>query len=141
MFDPTLDPPPPHAPGGPSGNGDRPSDAAGKVAPGESAEDGTLGGYLRVHERPPAFEGADGLPYTVSIEVEKVPDLRAPYRGYLVFPRWAATGLGIIGHVETPTLWSGASPDRVRFQAGQLSLLEVQNHLNAALAEAGGDED
>ena len=66
--------------------------------------DATLGGYLETHERPPAFEGVDGHPYTVSVEVEQTPDLRAPYVGYLVFPRWAATGLGIVGHVQTPVL-------------------------------------
>ena len=42
--------------------------------------DATLGGYLDTHDRPPAFEGADGHPYTVSLEVEQTPDLRAPLR-------------------------------------------------------------
>ena len=67
-------------------------------------EDATLGGYFRRHDRPPAFEGPDGHPYTVSLETEKTGNLRAPYQGYLVFPRWAETGVGIVGHVETPTL-------------------------------------
>lgn len=49
--------------------------------------DATLGGYLEVHNRPPAFEGEDGQPYTVSIEVEKSANLRAPWVAYLVFPR------------------------------------------------------
>ena len=75
--------------------------------------DATLGGYFRTHDRPPGFEGVDGYPYTVSIEVERTADLRAPWEGYLVFPRWARTGLGIEGHVETPTLWSGSSKEAV----------------------------
>ena len=41
-------------------------------------DDTTLGGYLAVHGRPPAFEGPDGHPYTVSVEVERTADLRAP---------------------------------------------------------------
>lgn len=99
----------------------------------EDVADATLGGYFRVHDRPPAFEGPDGHPYTVSIEVEKVPDLRNPYEGYLVFPRWAQNGLGIVGHVETPTLWRGRSREEVQWAAGESSLPDVQSHLNAAI--------
>ena len=105
----------------------------------ETPPDATLGGYFRVHDRPPAFEGPDGHPYTVSVEVERVPDLRAPWEGYLVFPRWAANGLGIIGHVETPTLWRGTSPDEVRAAAGQTTLPSVQDHLYSALRASSGD--
>lgn len=108
-------------------------------APGEAAPDATLAGYFRVHDRPPAFEGPDGHPYTVSVEVERVPDLRAPWEGYLVFPRWARNGLGITGHVETPTLWRGASADEVRAAAGRVDLRTVQDHLYAALREAASD--
>lgn len=102
-------------------------------------DDTTLGGYLSVHERPPAFEGPDGHPYTVSIEVEKVADPRIPFEGFLVFPRWARTGVGIVGHVETPTLWRGSSPDEVLLAAGALSLLQVQEHLNEAIRTRAAD--
>jgi hypothetical protein len=99
----------------------------------EDVADTTLGGYFRAHDRPPAFEGPDGHPYTVSIEVEKVPDLRNPYEGYLVFPRWAQNGLGIVGHVETPTLWRGRSREEVHWAAGESSLPDVQSYLNTAI--------
>lgn len=98
-----------------------------------AADDTTLGGYLQVHERPPAFEGPDGHPYTVSIEVEKVADPRTPFEGFLVFPRWAFTGVGIVGHLETPTLWRRSSPDEVHLAAGALTLVQVQEHLNDAI--------
>ena len=101
--------------------------------------DATLGGYLDTHDRPPAFEGADGHPYTVSLEVEQTPDLRAPYVGYLVFPRWAATGLGVIGHVQTPVLCRergrAAAEDRLR----ELSLDRVKSLLDDGI-ERQGDE-
>jgi len=97
------------------------------------AEDATLGGYFRTHERPPAFEGADGHPYTVSVETEKSPDLRAPWEGYLVFLRWAATGLGVVGHAETPTLWRGRSEEEVRREAGRASLAQVKGWLDEAI--------
>lgn len=102
-------------------------------------EDATLGGYFRMHERPPAFEGSDGHPYTVSVETEKTADLRAPWQGYLVFPRWASTGLGIIGHVETPTLWTGRTRDDVTGEAGETPLVRVQELLEEALRS--GDDD
>lgn len=95
--------------------------------------DATLGGYFRTHERPPAFEGSDGHPYTVSVETEKTADLRAPWEGFLVFPRWARTGLGIVGHVETATLWRGRTRDEVTRAAGDTPLLRVQELLEEAL--------
>lgn len=105
-----------------------------------ASPDATLGGYFRVHERPPAFEGLDGHPYTVSVEVEKTPDLRAPWEGYLVFPRWARTGLGIVGHVETPTLWTGPDRESVTRRAGDTPLLQVQAWLEQAIAASSHDD-
>ncbi len=97
------------------------------------APDSTLGGYFDVHDRPPAFEGSDGQPYTVSIEVEKAADPRNPFIGYLVFPRWADTGLGVVGHVETPILFKGATRIDVSEQAGALPLEEVKGLLDEAI--------
>ncbi len=98
--------------------------------------DGTLGGYLDAHERPPAFEGDDGHPYTVAVEVEKVGDLRAPYAAYLVFPRWATNAVGIVGHVQTPLLGKAESRDAARQIALDLSLVEVKELLDEAVARA-----
>ena len=102
----------------------------------ETPADGTLGGYLEVHNRPPAYEGPDGYPYTVSVEVERTGNLVTPYAGYLVFPRWAETGVGIVGHVETPVLVECRSQAEVEEKLGTLTLLEVQEHLEAAVAAA-----
>lgn len=101
--------------------------------PGQDEDDRTLGGYFSVHSRPPAFEGCDGQPYTVSIETERSPDLKAPVAGYLVFPRWAETGLGIVGHVETPLLWRGPTREAVAEDVGETGLGEVQRLLNEAI--------
>ena len=99
----------------------------------DALADSTLGGYLAHHDRPPAFEGLDGHPYTVSLEVEKTPDLTAPFSGYLVFPRWAHTGVGIIGHLETPLLYHGESREKVTSQLEALTLLEVNHLLGEAI--------
>ncbi len=101
-----------------------------------SSNDLTLGGYLDVHERPPAFAGSDEQPYTTSVEIESVENLAIPYVGYLVFPRWAETGLGIVGHVETPVLWEGRSRDEVQDQAHALPLTEVKRLLDEAIQRA-----
>lgn len=98
-----------------------------------AASDGTLGGYIDVHDRPPAYEGSDGHPYTVSIEVEKTANLRAPWLGYLVFPRWAQTGVGIVGHVETPTLVEARSDAEARDRVAALTLHEVQALLEESI--------
>ena len=103
------------------------------AAPGEAMPDGTLGGYLAHHNRPPAFEGTDGHPYTVSPEVEKTPNLETPYSGYLVFPRWADTGVGIVGHIETPLLLHGKSQEEVLAELQALSLMEVSDLLREAI--------
>ena len=127
-----------------SGAGESAEAARTAEGPGEGEDDRTLGGYLEVHSRPPAFEACDGQPYTVSIETERSGDLRAPVAGYLVFPRWAETGLGIVGHVESPLLWKGPSRDAVVAQAGAVALHEVQRLLNEAIvarAAGGGDGD
>jgi hypothetical protein len=121
-------------------------DASPETSPAETdsletdAPDATLGGYLKVHDRPPAFEGSDGQPYTVSIEVESVSSLLAPYVVYLVFPRWAETGLGIVGHVETPVLWEGKGRDEVRSQAEELPLGEVKRLLDEAILRKNGQD-
>jgi hypothetical protein len=101
---------------------------------GSSPQDSTLAGYFEVHSRPPAYDGPDGHPYTVSLEVEKTSNLRAPYLGYLVFPRWAETGVGIVGHVETPTLVECASSEEALERLGALTLLDVQQLLRDAVA-------
>ena len=129
----------------PPPSGDVP-DANPETSPAETdgietdAPDATLGGYLKVHDRPPAFEGSDGQPYTVSIEVESVSSLLAPYVVYLVFPRWAETGLGIVGHVETPVLGEGKGRDEVRSQAEELPLGEVKRLLDEAILHKDGQD-
>ncbi len=112
------------------GNGSRSGDAS------REDPDATLSGYLLTHHRPPAFLGSDGHPYTVSIECEKTPDLIQPYSGFLVFPRWAAAGLGIVGHLETPILWKGRNAAEVVTLAGKLKLTEVRKLLDRAIRDA-----
>jgi hypothetical protein len=97
-------------------------------------DDDTLGGYERVHARPPAFGGADGNAYTVSIFVEDEPDERAQYGAALLFLRWSPGGERPIGHVETDYLAFGTTPEDARARLADLPLHEVKRHLDLLTA-------
>ncbi len=120
------------------------SDSSSEPTPASESDDAhaaspdmTLAGYIAHHDRPPAFEGSDAHPYTVSIEIERTPDLANPYVAYLVFPRWALTGVGIVGHVETPTLVKAKSTEDAQATIGALPLPEVKALLDQAITDAG----
>ncbi|NIP60563.1 MAG: hypothetical protein GWO00_15900, partial [Gemmatimonadetes bacterium] len=63
----------------------------------------------------------------------QVGDLRAPWGGYLVFPRWATGGLGVVGHVQSPILCRGRTRSGVEERVGELSLVEVKHLLETAI--------
>jgi hypothetical protein len=100
----------------------------------DAARDVSLGGYIDVHNRVPAFEGSDGQPYTVDVDVEETGDAERPFVAFLVFIRWAATGAGIMDHTESRDMASGRSEEEVRNAALELSLYEVKTELDAAIA-------
>ncbi len=120
-------------PGATTPVGDSPEDSDAEDTDALDAPDLTLGGYQEVHERPPAFTGSDGEPYSASIEVESVENLAAPYVAYLVFPRWAGAGLGIVGHVETPVLCEGRSRSEGQEGVHALRLGDVKRLLDEAI--------
>ena len=92
-------------------------------------------------DRPAAFEGRDGLSYSVSIEAAETGDAAAPWGGYLLFLRWRRVGeQGVEGHVETGFLARGASEADVIAAVGRLSLRDVQRALDDLLRAHSGDE-
>jgi hypothetical protein len=102
--------------------------------PEAAAKDMTLGGYVEEHNRVPAFEGADGQPYTVDVDVEHAVGETPPWAAFLIFIRWAATGAGIMDHVESGDVARAATEDGARRAAMELSLYEVKAELDAAIA-------
>jgi hypothetical protein len=102
------------------------------VTPDES----TLGGYVAVHQRPPAFEGVDGAPYSVDIGVDDTGDPAAPIGAYLFFVRWDAQA--VAGHVETEFLVRGASEAAVREMIARMPLLTIKATLDAAIRHRRG---
>jgi hypothetical protein len=111
----------------------RPPDLIGSLKgedPEADARDMTLGGYIEEHNRVPAFEGGDGQPYTVDIDVE---ESAAGCAAFLIFIRWAATGAGIMDHVESGDVAQGATEDEARQAAMELTLYEIKAELDAAI--------
>ncbi|MBX6365710.1 MAG: hypothetical protein IRZ00_17825 [Gemmatimonadetes bacterium] len=98
-----------------------------------AARDITLGGYIAEHNRVPAFEGADGQPYTVDVDVEETGEPDRPFVAFLVFLRWAQTGAGIMDHIESGDVATGATEEAARQAALDLSLYEVKAELDAAI--------
>jgi hypothetical protein len=99
----------------------------------QPAVDLTLGGYWKLHNRPPAFEGVDGQPYTVDIDTEATNDPNRPFAAFFVFIRWAATGAGIMEHTESQDIAFGPTEEAARDAAFELTLYEVKAELDGAI--------
>jgi hypothetical protein len=115
----------------------RPPDVIGSLtgaAEAAPARDVTLGGYIEEHNRVPAFEGSDGQPYTVDIDVVESDDVAQRYTAFFIFIRWAATGAGIMDHVESGDIAYGDTEQEARQAALELSLYEVKAELDSAIA-------
>jgi hypothetical protein len=95
----------------------------------------TLGGYIAVHDRPAAFEGSDGLSYSVSIEVSETGEPATPYGAYIVFVRWGRGDPRVTGHLETDFLARAASEAEARAAVGALSLADTKRMLDALIRE------
>ena len=101
----------------------------------------TLGGYMAVHARPAAFEGTDGMSYSVEVLTDVTGDPSRPYGAYLLFLRWRRIGAaGIEGHLESEFLRFGPTEAEARAAVGELSLWEVKAVLDTLLRRDYGGE-
>ncbi len=98
-------------------------------------DESTIGGYMAVHARPAAFEGPDGMSYSVEIETDDTGDRDAPVGAYLLFVRWGRGEPKISGHIETDFLARAATADEARARVGALPLGEVKRMLDALVRE------
>ena len=98
-------------------------------------DESTLGGYMAVHGRPAAFEGSDGISYSVEILAEETAGADGVWGAYLLFLRWARIGAQVVeGHIETDFLAWGSTEAEARDRAGRMPLNEVQAVLENLLA-------
>lgn len=87
----------------------------------------TIGGYMAVHARPAAFEGPDGLSYSVELMAESTGDPARPWGAFILFMRWARMGdQHVDGHVESEFLAFGPTEQEARAAVGALELGEVR---------------
>ncbi len=95
----------------------------------------TIGGYALVHGRPAAFEGSDGLSYSVELCVDQVNDAGTLWGAYLLFLRWRRVGAsGVEGHLETDYVARAATADAARAALARLTLQEVRDQLELRIA-------
>jgi hypothetical protein len=96
----------------------------------------TIGGYAAVHGRPAAFEGPDGLSYSVEIVTAPTGHPERAWGAYLLFVQWARIGAATpSGHVETDFLAEADTEADAHAVVASLSLSEVRAALHAAVAE------
>ena len=100
----------------------------------------TLGGYMALHDRAPAFTGVDGRAYSVALWVQDERDERDRHPGALLFVRWSPDGANPDGHFETDWLVRGSSVEEARERLGAFSLYDVKSMLDE-LITAGRAED
>jgi hypothetical protein len=99
----------------------------------------TIGGYAAVHGRPAAFEGTDGLSYSVEIEAAPTGDEERPFGAYLLFVQWGRIGgTSPSGHLETDFLAEADTEADARAIVGAYSLAEVRSVLHALIAARAG---
>ena len=96
-------------------------------------DDSTLGGYLDLHQRPPAFEGADGQPYSAAIYVDDTPWSDGRFGASLLFVRWDHGGDHPVGHVESEDLALAPTRGEAEAAVRALSLWDVKQQLDAVL--------
>lgn len=96
----------------------------------------TIGGYAAVHGRPAAFEGSDGMSYSVALLAEPTGEPARPWGAWLCFLRWRRMGeSGVEGHVETAHLAWGDTEAGALAALGAFTLGEVRDELEGCLAE------
>jgi hypothetical protein len=104
-------------------------------------DENTIGGYMAVHARPAAFEGSDGLSYSVEILSGGTGEDARPGGAYFLFLRWRRVGAsGIEGHLESEFLAYGESESHARARLGAMSLAEVREHLERLIRAHRGED-
>jgi hypothetical protein len=95
----------------------------------------TIGGYTAVHGRPAAFEGTDGLSYSVEIVTAATGIADRPWGAYLLFVQWGRIGAtSPSGHLETDFLAESDVEEDARTVVGAYTLSQVRAVLHALIA-------
>jgi hypothetical protein len=99
----------------------------------------TIGGYAAVHGRPAAFEGTDGVSYSVEIVASPTGEPERPWGAFLLFVQWARVGgTSPSGHLETEFLVEADTEEDARAVVGALRLGQVRAALHELIAARDG---
>ena len=94
----------------------------------------TIGGYAAVHARPAAFEGRDGLSYSVEILSDRADAPEGAYGAFFLFIQWKRFGeQGVEGHLESGFLAHGADSRAAKAALGAMPVEEVQRILDGLI--------
>jgi hypothetical protein len=107
------------------------------LPPDHSAGDeATIGGYRAVHGRPAAFEGSDGIAYSVEVMVDDTGENTTPFAAYLLFLKWRRIGTpGVESHLESAYMASAATESAARAAVDAMSLQRAKETLDALILE------
>ena len=95
----------------------------------------TIGGYIAVHDRPAAFEGADGFSYSVELLTDATGEAERPFGAYFLFVRWSRIGAQTPeGHLESEYLAFAGSEEEALRMLGAMRLDAVKTVLDALIA-------
>ena len=104
-------------------------------------DESTIGGYAAVHARPAAFEGVDGMSYSVELCTDQAAraDAGGAWGGYLLFLRWRRIGEpGVDGHLETDFIVRADTEDQAIAELGRMPLATVKATLDALIRKSDG---
>lgn len=104
-------------------------------------DDKTIGGWMAVHARPAAFEGSDGLSYSVEIEVDETGEPMEAFAAFFVFVRWSRGEPRVTGHVESDYLAHAATEEEARAAIGALPIDDAKRILDQVIADRGPARD
>ena len=102
-------------------------------------DESTIGGYAAVHARPAAFEGVDGMSYSVELCSDHVgdPEDGNVWGGYLLFLRWRRVGEpGVDGHLETDYIVRADTEEQALAELGRMPLATVKATLDALIRKS-----
>src|SRR5574338_321733 len=100
----------------------------------------TIGGYIAVHDRPAAFEGADGYSYSVELLTDATGEAARPFGAYFLFVKWSRVGAQTPeGHLESEFLVWGDSEEAALRLLGATRLSRVKEVLDDLIARASRD--
>jgi hypothetical protein len=101
----------------------------------------TIGGYAAVHGRPAAFEGIDGLSYSVELATDSTGESVNPYGAFILFLRWNETAEPVVtGHLESAFLEFGESASEALEKLGRMPLSNVRELLDKMIKECVTNE-